>query len=432
MAYHDVVHLRQSLVGQLHQGAQLLVEHGRKVVSRLVAALDGAGQLETRVAYRLQLAHLAHQLAHLLLRHVAQVVGAHLLQEVGNAQLHLVGHVLAPRNVVINLVSLVVVFLVQHLAHLAKHLLNVLRIVCRLLHGLQHGYFGRLYQVGMNILQLALLLGSFLLAFCRCRRRQQPAHHPFQLRDEAYEQGGVCDVEAGVEGGQHHGQQGGLSGCRGVVAHQRADHVDERIEHAEHPNHAKDVEQQVGQCRPPSLHVGSQGRQVGRGRGANVFAHHQGNAQIDGQHARGAEQDGDGHHRRRRLHDAGNDRADGEEGEYGPVAVGVERSKEGHHSLVVLQVKLFAGGAQHHQRQEHEGYAKEEIAHVAVLFPIDEHHAEEEGRIDDVRQVHIVAQRHDPCRERGADVGTHNDGNGLPQREQTSRHEGYRHHRCGR
>ena len=291
---------------------------------------------------------------------------------------------------------------------------------------LQHRDFRCLHQVGLYVTQLELLHLGFLLG------RQQPAHHTLHLGYEADEQGGVGDVETGVEGGQHHGQRSSLSALVGMVAYEAAHHIDKGIEHTEHPYHAEHIEQQMGQGGPAGLDAGTEGGKIGSRRRSNVLAHHQCYAEIDRKHARGTKQDGDGHDGRRRLHNTCDEGSYGEESQDGKIAARVERCEEGHHRLVMLQVHLLAGGAEHDQREEHEGDAEEEVAHVAVAFLVDEHHAHEEGREDHVRQIDVIAQRHNPCRERSADVGSHDDADGLGQREQSCRHERYRHHRRGR
>ena len=107
----------------------------------------------------------------------------------------------------------------------------------------------------------------------------------------------------------------------------------------------------------------------------------------------------------------------------------VERGEKFDHSRVVFKVHRLTRRTQHDQREEHEGGAEEEVAHIAVLFLVDEHDAEQERRIDDIGQVNVVAQRHDPRRERCAYVGTHDDRDGLRQRQQSCRHERHGHHR---
>ena len=187
----------------------------------------------------------------------------------------------------------------------------------------------------------------------------------------------------------------------------------------------------MGQRGAARLNVGSKGCQVGRHRCADVLTEHQGYAQIDGEHPRGTEQDGDGHHGCRRLHHTRDGGANGEESQDCPVAARVEGGEEVHDAFVVSQVHLLAGGAEHHEREKHERDAEEEVANVAVLLLIDEHDAQEKSGEYEVRQVDVVAERHDPCRQRRTDVGTHDDGDGLSEGQQSGVDKRNGHHRRG-
>lgn len=80
---------------------------------------------------------------------------------------------------------------------------------------------------------------------------------------------------------------------------------------------------------------------------------------------------------------------------------------------IVFQIKFFASCREQDKGKEQKRNAKEEIADEAPSLRIDEHDADEEGRKDDHGQIDVEAKRHDPRRERGADVRTHNDGDGL-------------------
>ena len=63
---------------------------------------------------------------------------------------------------------------------------------------------------------------------------------------------------------------------------------------------------------------------------------------------------------------------------------------------------------------------------------IDEHKAHNERRKDKVDEVNGESETHDPCRKRGADVGSHDDGDGLGKRQQTGIDKRDGHHRGGR
>ena len=71
------------------------------------------------------------------------------------------------------------------------------------------------------------------------------------------------------------------------------------------------------------------------------------------------------------------------------------------------------------------------MPNVAPPLVVDEHDAHEEGGEDHHREVYIVAQRHDPRREGGADVGSHDDRDGLRKREETRIDKRNCHYRSG-
>ena len=97
----------------------------------------------------------------------------------------------------------------------------------------------------------------------------------------------------------------------------------------------------------------------------------------------------------------------------------------------MTEVHFLAGSAQSGDGEEHKCDTEEEIADVAVLLAIDKQQRDEEHREHDVGHVEREAKRHDPCRERGADVGSHDNGDGLCQCEQSGVNERYCHHRRG-
>ena len=297
-----------------------------------------------------------------------------------------------------------VVFFFDHCPDVGKHLLYIARETQDFQLCLQDGDFWCLHEVCLDVFKAEFLVFiAFLFG-------QQTAYNLLHLRDEAYEDGGVGDVETGVEHGEDDGQERTLASGGGVVGDEVADGIDEGIEHAEYPYNAEDIEHKVGEGGTTCLKIGTKGSEVGGGSGADVFTHDEGYAEVDGQYARGAQQDGDCHDGCRRLHYAGYDGADKEEDDDGKVAVGIERLKETDHCGIVFQVEFLACRAKHDEREEHEGYAVEKVACDAVSAGVDEQYADEEGWIDHGGEIDAVAKGHDPCREGSADVGTHDDG----------------------
>ena len=183
------------------------------------------------------------------------------------------------------------VLLVEHSPDGGEHPLHILGKAGGFLLCLQDGDFRGLDEVGMYILQTELVIGTFAGFLLR----QQTAYHFLHLGNETYEDGGVGDVEAGVEHREYHRQKGALTALGGVVAHDAADGIDKGIEDAQHPDDAKDIEEQMGKGCTTSLKVGTKGCKVGSGGGTDILTHDEGYAQIDRQHTSRTKQDGDCH-----------------------------------------------------------------------------------------------------------------------------------------
>ena len=243
---------------------------GGEVFSRLWQSVQRAGQIVAGIAYRFQFANLAQHLSNLRLGLVAQVVLAHLFQEAGYLYLHVVGIVLLTLYLTIQMRELALVLFVHQTAHHTEHPLYTLAKLSRFLLSLQDGDFWRLHQVRLDVLKPELLLFGLRLLW------QQQAHHALQLGNQSYQDGRVRHVETGVEHSENHGQARCLTANRRVVTYHPAYHIDEGIEHAQHPHDTKHIEQQMGQCRPASLCVGSESSEISRCRRTDVFAHHQG------------------------------------------------------------------------------------------------------------------------------------------------------------
>lgn len=244
-----------------------------------------------------------------------------------------------------------------------------------------------------------------------------------------------------MERGQHHaqfrgvGEEGGvpraLRSHRDIVAHEAAHEIDERAEQQQYPADAEQVEEHVGEGGAARLRVCRERGDVRGHGGADVLAHHERDALVDGQHAARAEYHCYRHDGCRRLHAHGEDAADYQEHERGGEARGVERREEVEHRLVLAEVHVDARLAQRAEAEEHERHAEEEVAHVLALLVIYEDKGDEECRIHEVGYVEREPRRHDPCRERGADVGAHDHRYCLCQGEQPGVDERHGHHRGG-
>ena len=89
---HQLVHLRQRIVGEQHHLVQVVILLvGEVVLLALIFARDGASNVVAGVANRLQLGNLTQHGTNLCLRVVAEVGIAHLVEVFGNLNLHVVG-----------------------------------------------------------------------------------------------------------------------------------------------------------------------------------------------------------------------------------------------------------------------------------------------------------------------------------------------------
>ena len=145
---------------------------------------------------------------------------------------------------------------------------------------------------------------------------------------------------------------------------------------------------------------------------------HKGYAEVYGKHTGGAQQYGYRHDRSRRLHHARYGGADEKEYDDGEITACVERLEEFYKFGIVVEPELIARLTEQDKAEEHESYTEEEVSYIAVAPRIDKNQTHDERREDKVYEVDGEAEAHDPCREGGAYVGSHDDRDGLCEREQ--------------
>ena len=114
------------------------------------------------------------------------------------------------------------------------------------------------------------------------------------------------------------------------------------------------------------------------------------------------------------MDDGRKDRPDEEEQQDSPV-IGLETRKEVDHGRFAGQIHLHARGLEHAQCEEQETETEKEIAQIAVPSDLNQDNADEESRPDDIDNIEGESCRHDPGAHRGADIGAHDDRNGLGQ-----------------
>ena len=82
-------------------------------------------------------------------------------------------------------------------------------------------------------------------------------------------------MESCQDNGQFYGE---LCLCEamvfGIISHKAAYGMHERIEKTQHPYHAENIEDQVGEGSPSGLGVGSECRKIGCGRGTDILSHY--------------------------------------------------------------------------------------------------------------------------------------------------------------
>ena len=433
------VHHVQGLLHQLAHMLQIGVQTGVEMHSVLALVPPRHGNLVDRVADGFEVVYDAQHGANALrgvLRHIAR---AHLGEELRDFHLHAVGDVLvfgyAGHDGIEGLVALGRAQARQEGVH-AQHPLRELR---NLALGALQVELGSAEPVALDVGQAELVLAALLGLGLH-----HPVHNLQYLRNEERQDDGVAHVEHRVEqrdghwyglgivslvGGRHIGAASGhaLGEVRNEPHQRRENH--QRNHHTHH------VEHQVGTGGLLARRVGHHGRQVGRDGGADVLAHDQGHGHIEPDPAVVAHHQRNGHHGRRRLHQAGQRRTDGDEEQYGPEPV-VAHGPQGMQESGIL-LKVGHGGLQQLHADEQQRQADDRLADGlhAVLVREDEEQAHRRQQHRQAEAPGALAQAKegdDPRRHRGADVGTHDDRHGPRQRQQTGIDEADHHHRRGR
>ena len=257
----------------------------------------------------------------------------------------------------------------------------------------------------------------------------QAAGQLLQQPGEREEQGGTEDVKDTVDDGDAQLVDG--SAEEGEV-----DHGVDAVKHGQPDRRADDVEHQVDHRGAAGVLVGPHRGQHGRDAGADVLAHDDGDGGPIGHLPRGRERLQNTHGSGRALDDGGQDRTGGH------AQDGVAEHEQ---DVAELRHVLQPGhGAAHGVHAEHQdGKAQEDRAGVLLLVVLCRHgedHADEgqdRGKRSGLEQLDEKApavqtrQAQDPGRDGGADVGAHDDADGLAQGEQTGVYKAHHHDRGG-
>ena len=268
-----------------------------------------------------------------------------------------------------------------------------------MLHG-AHGHHGRALD------EMRIEIGG-VAAVDAVRVGNDPAYERRKRLDEGQEEKGVADVEHGV-------------GVGYLMPDGRGRSLDEAYpeRHERQPDaHAYDVEQHVGRAGLTRGASRAERREHRRDRGADVVAENDGNGRFQGNESLRAERDGQAHGGGTRLHKQREKHARGK-AEQRIVAEGEEN---------ILPVAQESHGTFHGL------HAYEEQAEAEQTFP---EMLELSGRTDENEQHphddEQICQILDPegqnlSRDRGADVGAHDDADGLGKIHETGVHEAHRH-----
>ena len=95
----------------------------------------------------------------------------------------------------------------------------------------------------------------------------------------------------------------------------------------------------------------------------------------------------------------------------------------------MAEIHLRARHTKCAQTQDQECQTKEEVTYITVLLQVDQHNTKEESRINHIRDIERHTCRHNPSCERGSNIGTHNNRDGLSQRKQTGIYKRNGHYR---
>ena len=275
-----------------------------------------------------------------------------------------------------------------------------------------------------TLVQLGNGLGAALVGHHADRQLFKPA-----ARREKH--GCAENIEGGVR------QRDAVHGRRLVENLRREDQLD-KAEERQNDRDADHVEHQMHHRRAAGVFIGADRGKHGRDRRADVLTHDDGNG--------GGIADGSGHGQRLKNADGGgaglDDRGQNRSGEHAE-----HRMLEGKEEIDELRHVFQPGDrAAHGVHAEHQR-GKAEQDHAGVLFAavLAEHvendadereHRRKGGRLE---QTHPdaaavdAAEAEQPCRDRGADVGTHDDVDGLPERHKPGVYKANDHDsRCGR
>ena len=77
---------------------------------------------------------------------------------------------------------------------------------------------------------------------------------------------------------------------------------------------------------------------------------------------------------------------------------------------------ILTSDTQSGQRKNQEGQTKEEVTNITVFLLVYQDNTHKKGRIGQAANVERHTCRHNPCRQCGTDISTHNNWDSLCQR----------------
>ena len=270
-------------------------------------------------------------------------------------------------------------------------------------------------------------------------------HHPFHNAhnggDKPRQHQRTRHVEESVEQRQRHRYRVrvvplGAHRRIGVATHNPRSHagyqVQQGMEHHQRHQHAYNVKHQVRPCRPLTVSIRHHRGKVGGDRGTDILTHHQRHSSIQPYPTVVAHHQRDGHHRRRRLHQAGQQRTNQSKQQYRPKAEIRQPCQRLQELRVLLQIGHSLLQKAHAYQQQRQTHHKLAYRLQPTTFGKHKHQTQRTQQHRQTERATALAQAEEgdnPRRHRSADIGTHNHRHRTGETQQTRIHKRHHHHR---
>ena len=190
MFHHDN-HLLQGIIRQLHHEMDMLVLLLGEILIGLALAVDGTCQVIAAVADALYLRHFTQHGTYLQLTFRTQASFGHLIQIIGNLQLHAVTDILVLLHTAEHFVEIIILLRMQQVLHHSEHTAGTFGKKMYFLACLQDGQLCRRKHTARDKTQ-AIFLVLLLHWNNGTDRTFDKLHEPYQYQH-------VADIEASME-----------------------------------------------------------------------------------------------------------------------------------------------------------------------------------------------------------------------------------------